>query len=92
MSNDPVVNAMTNLMLLLKKNMKNTILILAIFLGACSTNTKHEEPTYVPVNLPKESQPAIAGYYCPMKCEGEKVYDNDQKPCPVCNMKMVHTK
>jgi hypothetical protein len=72
--------------------MKNTILILAIFLGAFSTNTKHEEPTYVPVNLPKESQPAIAGYYCPMKCEGEKVYDNDQKPCPVCNMKMVHTK
>ena len=27
-------------------------------------------------------------YFCPMKCEGTKVYD---KPgiCPVCNMKLV---
>lgn len=28
------------------------------------------------------------GYQCPMKCEGDKVY---QEPgnCPVCNMKLV---
>ncbi|MCA1757924.1 MAG: cadmium-translocating P-type ATPase [Bacteroidales bacterium] len=27
-------------------------------------------------------------YYCPMKCEGEKVYDQ-QGTCPVCNMSLV---
>ncbi len=76
----------------IKHYMKYTFFILAIFLGACTSNTKVEEPTYVPVNLPKESQPAKAGYYCPMKCEGVKVYDDDQNPCPVCKMKLVHTK
>ena len=28
------------------------------------------------------------GYYCPMKCEGEKVYDEPGR-CPVCNMYLV---
>ena len=27
-------------------------------------------------------------YQCPMKCEGEKTY-NDSGNCPVCNMKLV---
>ena len=27
-------------------------------------------------------------YYCPMKCEGEKVYDQPGD-CPVCNMHLV---
>ena len=27
-------------------------------------------------------------YYCPMKCEGEKVYDQSGN-CPVCNMHLV---
>ena len=26
-------------------------------------------------------------YYCPMKCEGEKVY-NEDVPCPTCGMKL----
>jgi hypothetical protein len=32
----------------------------------------------------------IAGtkYYCPMKCEGEKTYDQPGL-CPVCNMHLV---
>lgn len=29
------------------------------------------------------------GYQCPMKCEGDKVYDSSVN-CPVCNMKLVH--
>jgi Cu+-exporting ATPase len=27
-------------------------------------------------------------YYCPMKCEGEKTYEQSGN-CPVCNMKLV---
>ncbi|MBU2465239.1 MAG: hypothetical protein KJ615_02765, partial [Bacteroidetes bacterium] len=27
-------------------------------------------------------------YYCPMKCEGDKVYDRPGS-CPVCNMKLI---
>lgn len=27
-------------------------------------------------------------YYCPMKCEEDKVYDSPGN-CPVCNMKLV---
>ena len=30
-------------------------------------------------------------YYCPMKCEGEKVYDQPGN-CPVCHMKLVPVK
>ena len=28
------------------------------------------------------------GYQCPMRCEGNKVYDSPGR-CPVCNMKLV---
>ena len=28
------------------------------------------------------------GYQCPMKCEGDKVYEEPGN-CPVCNMKLV---
>lgn len=27
-------------------------------------------------------------YFCPMKCEGDKVYDQPSD-CPVCNMHLV---
>jgi hypothetical protein len=35
-----------------------------------------------------ENEAKITDYKCPMKCEGDKIYD---KPgvCPVCNMKLV---
>lgn len=29
-------------------------------------------------------------FYCPMKCEGEKTYD-EPGTCPVCNMNLVIT-
>ena len=38
-----------------------------------------------PVDLPKS---AAGKYYCPMFCEGDKVYD-DQVGCPVCGMDLV---
>ncbi len=68
------------------------ILFFCVALYACGEQVKKDEPTYVPVNLPKEEQPKTAGFYCPMKCEGEKVYETDRNPCPVCEMKLVHTK
>jgi len=36
---------------------------------------------------PATSVPVAAKYYCPMKCEGEKTYDQPGR-CPVCNMKL----
>ena len=30
-------------------------------------------------------------YFCPMKCEGDKVYDQPGN-CPVCHMKLVPVK
>jgi Cu2+-exporting ATPase len=44
--------------------------------SCCSSNKPQEKPTVI--------SPIMRGkYYCPMHCEGEKVYD---KPgdCPVC--------
>ena len=29
-----------------------------------------------------------ASYYCPMKCEGEKVYE-EKGTCPVCKMDLI---
>ena len=31
---------------------------------------------------------AHSKYYCPMKCEGDKVYDKPGN-CPICNMHLV---
>ena len=36
----------------------------------------------------KEDIKASNSYYCPMKCEGEKVYEQPGD-CPVCNMHLV---
>ena len=50
--------------------------------SCCSSNKPQEKPTIIlPNNAPGK-------YYCPMHCEGEKVYD---KPgdCPVCGMDLV---
>lgn len=41
----------------------------------------HEEPAQ------NEDQVKVK-YQCPMKCEGEKVYDQPGK-CPVCKMNLV---
>jgi hypothetical protein len=35
-----------------------------------------------------QSQQSSGKYYCPMKCEGDKTYDQPGK-CPVCNMNLV---
>ena len=48
---------------------------------AADPHTAHDTPT------PATSVPVSAKYYCPMKCEGEKTYDQPGR-CPVCNMKL----
>ncbi|KMQ71546.1 copper-transporting P-type ATPase [Chryseobacterium koreense] len=38
---------------------------------------------------PKDRLSPSSVYYCPMECEGEKVYFQQGKRCPVCNMYLV---
>ena len=38
---------------------------------------------------PSERISPSSVYYCPMECEGEKVYFTQGKRCPVCNMYLV---
>lgn len=40
------------------------------------------------IHLQANDNPGKAGYYCPMRCEGDKVYDKPGR-CPVCNMKLI---
>src|SRR5690606_18999139 len=46
----------------------------------CASNVSHPEVKINPSNQGK--------YYCPMHCEGEKVYDK-AGDCPVCGMDLV---
>ncbi|MFV8464543.1 heavy metal translocating P-type ATPase [Flavobacterium sp. LB1P62] len=50
--------------------------------SCCSSNKQQEKPTVI---LPSNAQ---GKYYCPMHCEGEKVYDKPGS-CPVCGMDLV---
>ncbi|TDE05263.1 heavy metal translocating P-type ATPase [Flavobacterium sandaracinum] len=50
--------------------------------SCCDSNKQHEKPKVV---LPENAQ---GKYYCPMHCEGEKVY-NKPGSCPVCGMDLV---
>jgi Cu2+-exporting ATPase len=43
------------------------------------------KPTYSSANLPENFKDNIGKYYCPMFCEGDKIY-NEKTDCPVCNM------
>lgn len=74
--------------------------VLADAAGACPICQMPLEkiPAGVAVAVPDQhaahDTPAVAApilaaprYYCPMKCEGEKTYDQPGR-CPVCNMKL----
>lgn len=66
----------------MKTKITTTALLLTavMFLASCGNKTSESK---------KESttteQTANAKYQCPMKCEGEKMYDKPGS-CPVCNM------
>ena len=46
---------------------------------------KNKSQTYSKTNLPTNFKDNIGKYYCPMFCEGDKVYD-EKGSCPVCHM------
>lgn len=60
--------------------MKNLILGLALiaFVGVSTTSCKSEKKELVKVE-----------YYCPMKCEEGKTYEDKDMKCPVCGMDLV---
>ncbi len=75
--------------------MKKTILTFALFitLGLIFTScneTKKSEAKEV-TNTSKSSEIAMAEYQCPMKCEGDKIYQ-EQGSCPKCNMDLKEVK
>ncbi|SIP87058.1 Cu2+-exporting ATPase [Chryseobacterium sp. RU37D] len=43
------------------------------------------KPIYSKTNLPENFKNHIGKYYCPMFCEGSKIYD-EKGDCPVCHM------
>ncbi|UOE39733.1 copper-translocating P-type ATPase [Chryseobacterium suipulveris] len=46
----------------------------------------HSNQNQIP---PKDRVSPSSVYYCPMECEGEKVYFKQGERCPVCNMYLV---
>ncbi len=63
----------------MKKVITATILFTSMFFASCgnSSNEKTKE------NSTEEVETAM--YQCPMKCEGEKMYE-ETGTCPVCKM------
>ncbi|WP_288446473.1 heavy metal translocating P-type ATPase [uncultured Chryseobacterium sp.] len=45
----------------------------------------NHKPTYSSTYLPANFKDSIGKHYCPMFCEGDKVYD-EKGECPVCHM------
>lgn len=45
----------------------------------------NHKPTYSASNLPSNFKDSVGKHYCPMFCEGDKVYD-EKGDCPVCHM------
>ncbi len=45
----------------------------------------NHKPTYSSTHLPENFKDSIGKYYCPMFCEGDKIYD-EKGDCPVCHM------
>lgn len=45
----------------------------------------NHKPTYSSTHLPENFKDNIGKYYCPMFCEGDKIYDA-KDDCPVCHM------
>ncbi|HCN50865.1 MAG TPA: ATPase P [Chryseobacterium sp.] len=45
----------------------------------------NHKPAYSSTHLPENFKDSIGKYYCPMFCEGDKIYD-EKGDCPVCHM------
>jgi Cu2+-exporting ATPase len=66
----------------MKKNIIKTIILslLVIMIASCSNGQSE-------INSENKKQEEVSDktYYCPMKCEGEKTYEEPGE-CPVCHM------
>ncbi len=76
------------------KSLRNVFGVLAVltalfFFAACGGNAtstnEHADHEHETPATEAEAQEVSEVYYCPMKCEGEKTYDEAGK-CPVCGM------
>lgn len=67
---------------MLKKQIITATLLFTVtlFIASCGSNNSESDKD-------KTEQTKDAMYQCPMKCEGEKMYDKPGS-CPVCNMDM----
>lgn len=45
----------------------------------------NHKPTYSSTHLPENFKDNVGKHYCPMFCEGDKIYD-EKGDCPVCHM------
>ena len=61
----------------MKKLMLGLALIAAFTVISCKNENKKVE---------NSEEVAVAEYQCPMKCEGEKTYSDEDTKCPVCGM------
>lgn len=57
------------------------LLTAVMFMASCGSKTSESQTE-------TKEQTANTMYQCPMKCEGEKMYDKPGS-CPVCNMDLV---
>lgn len=58
----------------------------AIFIGCGNSETQHHEEMNHDENMEMTDEHGEhAHYQCPMKCEGEKMYE-EPGTCPVCEM------
>ncbi len=79
------------------KNLKNALTLsffamALFFVTACGGNAKTDEHAghdHDAATEQPEAKQAAEVYYCPMKCEGEKTYDDPKTKCPVCGMDLV---
>lgn len=53
--------------------------------------TTEEKHTHAPEKEDHGYEIAMSAYQCPMKCEGDKTYD-EQGACPVCKMDLKKAK
>lgn len=60
-----------------------TLLLASVmFFASCGNNTSESKK-----ETSTTEQATLVNYHCPMRCEGDKMYDEPGQ-CPVCNMNL----
>lgn len=69
----------------MKKIMYSIAVVTSLLFVSCGGEAKPAEDGHEGHD---HSEVVSDKYYCPMKCEGEKTYD-EKGECPVCHMDLV---